>query len=58
MLIRLGDGDNDDEKDDEGLKEQCHEGFVLFGQFCAKILTLRLSVKLRRRYQMNIIREG
>ena len=24
------------------LKEQCHEGFAVLGQFCAKIITLRL----------------
>ena len=48
----------------EVLKEQCHEDFAVLGQFCAKIITLRLnhkqnaSVKLRRRYQTNFIREG
>ena len=36
------------------LKGQCHEDFAVLGQFCAKIITL----KLRRRYQMNSIREG
>ena len=24
------------------LKEQCHEDFAVLGQFCAKIITLRL----------------
>ena len=46
------------------LKGQCHEDFAVLGQFCAKIISLRLyhkqnaSVKLRRRYQMNFIRDG
>ena len=45
-------------------KEQCHEDFAVLGQFCAKIITLRInhkqnaSVKPRQRYQMNFIREG
>ena len=45
------------------LKEQCHEDFAVLGQFCAKIITWDLnykqnaSVKLRRRYQTNFIRE-
>ena len=25
------------------LKEHCHEDFAVFGQFCAKIITLRLK---------------
>ena len=25
------------------LKEQCHEDFAVLGQFCAKIITLRLQ---------------
>ena len=49
-----------------GLKEQCHDHFAVLGQFCAKIITLRLliknkmlqSVKLQQTYQMNFIREG
>ena len=29
-------------RDVHGLKEQCHEDFAVLGQFCAKIITLRL----------------
>ena len=47
------------------LKERCHEDFAVLDQFGAKIITLKpgfnhkqnSSVKLRRRYQMNFIRE-
>ena len=51
-------------RDMPALKEQCHEDFAVFGQFCAKIITLRLihkqnaSVKLQQRYEMNFIKEG
>ena len=38
------------------LKEQCHENFAVFGQFFN--YKQNASVKLQRRYQMNVIREG
>ena len=45
------------------LKVQCHEDFAVLGQFCAKIIRgfnhkQNASVKLRRKYEMNFIREG
>ena len=42
------------------LKEQCHDDFVALGQFVLKSLLwgFYASVKLRRRYRMNFIRDG
>ena len=54
-----------DQKFDTYLKGHYHKDFTFLGQFCVKIITLRLinhkqnaSVRLRRRYKMNFIREG
>ena len=30
------------------LKEQCHEDFAVLGQFCAKIVTLRLQLIINK----------
>ena len=43
------------------LKGHCHEGFAVLSQFSVKIIPINknnASVKLRRRYEMNFIREG